>query len=183
MSGLDIFLVVVVALSAVVGLMRGLVREALSLAVWLGAAWAAFEYGATGAAQLTGIVEDPGLRLWAGRLLVFVTLVFIGSVISWFIGYLVRRSVITGTDRVLGLAFGVARGVLVVGLVALALQLGGFGTEPWWRESKLIPYAAAVGEMIQGVARDRQALPDTLPGSGTDGGSSRLSLPGRTSAD
>jgi membrane protein required for colicin V production len=160
MSSLDLALVAVIALSALAGVLRGLVREALSLAVWIGAAWVALRHGETGAALLGDLVASPELRLWAGRLLTFVVLVFAGSLLTWVVGYLIRHSALTGTDRLLGLLFGVARGVLVVGLAALALQAGGFATEPWWRQSKLLPYAAAVGRIMLDVAREQTAPAD-----------------------
>lgn len=157
MTGLDFALLAVVGVSALIGLLRGLIKEALSLAIWIGSAWAALQWGHVGASLLTAFIDDASMRLWAGRLLVFVGLVFGGSVVTWTVGYLIRNSPITGADRALGLLFGVGRGLLVVGLLALALQLGGFADESWWRQSKLIPYAAAVGQALKEVA-DRRVV-------------------------
>jgi membrane protein required for colicin V production len=78
-------------------------------------------------------------------------------VVAWLVGYLVRKSVITGTDRALGVLFGVARGVVLAGILVLALELGGFAAEPWWQESKLLPYAAKVGAELRDVAQEQLA--------------------------
>ena len=101
--------------------------------------------------------RDPLWQLWAGRLALFVGVLFAGSVVAWLVSYFVRRSVITGTDRILGMLFGLARGVVLAGILVLALELGGFAAEPWWRESKLLPYAAAVGAELRDVAQEQLA--------------------------
>jgi membrane protein required for colicin V production len=108
-------------------------------------------------------LQDPLWQLWAGRLALFVAVLFAGSVVAWLVGYFVRRSVITGTDRILGMLFGIARGVVLAGILALALELGGFSAEPWSRESKLLPYAAAVGVKLRDAAQEQLAHRKGIP--------------------
>ncbi len=158
MTPVDYILLMVLLLSALVGAVRGLIREALSLVIWVLALWCAARFGGLAAQLFSTALDDPLWRLWAGRLALFVGVLFAGSVVAWLIGYFVRRSVITGTDRILGVLFGVARGVVVAGILVLALELGGFSAEPWWRESKLLPYAARVGAELRDAAQDQLAL-------------------------
>jgi membrane protein required for colicin V production len=166
----DYMLLLVIALSAVVGVVRGLVKEALSLVVWAAALWVASRYGMQAGRVLQDYIASEELRDWAGRLLLFVAVIFVGAILTWLIGMLIRSSALSIADRLLGLAFGVGRGVLVVGLVIIALQLGGFSSESWWRQAKLIPYAARVGQVIrQAVGRDLLAVrfppgPSNSPG-------------------
>lgn len=157
MNPLDYVVLAVLAVSALIGLLRGLIREALSLLCWVGAAWVAARYGAEGGRVLAGVVDDPVLRLWSGRLLVFLAVLFAGTLLAWLVAYLARQLPITGTDRALGVCFGLARGVLLVALLVVALRLGGFDAEPWWRQSKLIPYAAAVTAVLEKAARTQLA--------------------------
>jgi len=149
---LDLVLIGLLATSALVGLIRGLIREALSLAVWVGAVWAAAVFGGEVAPLFARTFQEPVLQLWAGRATVFVAVLFAGSFLVWLIGHLVRDSIITGTDRALGLLFGLARGVVVVALLVLALELFGLTAEPWWQESKLVPYAAQTGQQLRELA-------------------------------
>lgn len=168
----DYLLLAAVVVSALIGLFRGLVKEALSLAVWIGALWCAARFGEQGSVLLSGRFEDPLILLWAGRLLVFVVVLFAGSLLSWLAGYLIRHSPVTGTDRTLGVLFGVGRGVIVAGLFVLGLKLAGFDREPWWQQSKLIPYAATVGEALRDAAEDRLGNRDgyrDVDGAGQDG--------------
>lgn len=157
MSTFDYLLLGVLLLSAVLGIVRGLIREALSLLIWAAALWCAARFGPQAAHLFGRVLDNPLWQLWAGRFALFVAVVFVGSLVAWLVGYFVRRSVITGTDRILGMLFGLARGVVLAGLLVLALELGGFGTEPWWRESKLLPYAAAVGSELRDVAKQQFA--------------------------
>lgn len=155
MPVIDYFLLAVVAISALIGLLRGFIKEALSLAVWIGAVWCAARFGAMGATWMPSGFEDPVTRLWGGRVLIFVVVLFGGSILSWLAGYLARQSVITGADRALGTVFGLGRGIVVAGLAVLGLQLAGFAAEPWWPQSKLIPYAAAVGNVLRNAAEEQ----------------------------
>jgi len=139
--------------SALVGILRGLIREAMSLALWVLALWCAARFDARVAGVFSNTLHDPLWQLWAARLVLFVGVLFAGSVVAWIVSYFVRRSVITGTDRTLGMLFGLARGVVLAGILVLALELGGFAAEPWWRESKLIPYAAAVAAELRDAAQ------------------------------
>ncbi len=153
MSTFDYLLLAMLLASALVGILRGLIREAMSLAIWVIALWSAARFDAQVAHLFSNTIRDPLWQLWAARLVLFVGVLFAGSVLAWIVSYFVRRSVITGTDRTLGMLFGLARGVVLAGILVLALELGGFAAEPWWRESKLIPYAVAVAAELRDVAQ------------------------------
>lgn len=152
MNTVDYILIALVAISGLVGVLRGFIREALSVLVWILALWGAARYGGQVGSWLNGFIEDSVLQFWAGRILTFVGVLFAGSLLGWMVGYLIRNSAVTGTDRVLGLLFGLARGGIAVVLVVLVLKQGGFASESWWQGSKLIPYAAAAGEELWTLA-------------------------------
>lgn len=157
MNPFDYMLLGILVLSGLVGVLRGLIREALSLGTWVLAVWCAARFGDQAAVLFGSTLQDPLWRLWAGRLALFVAVLFAGSVLGWLVGYVVRRSVITGTDRILGMLFGITRGVVLAGVLALALELGGFSAEPWWHQSKLLPYAAAVGGKLRDATQNQLA--------------------------
>ena len=157
MGTFDYILLGMLVVSGLAGVLRGLIREALSLVIWVAALWGAARFGDQAGRLFASSLEDPLWQVWAGRAALFVAVLFTGSVVAWIVTYFVRRSVITGADRMLGMLFGVARGVVLAGVLVLALDLGGFAAEPWWRESKLLPYAAAVGAELRDVAEARLA--------------------------
>ena len=152
MNTVDYIIIVLVAVSGLVGVLRGFIREALSVLVWVVALWAAARFGGQMGSLLSGFLHESAMQLWAGRTLTFVGILFAGSLLGWLVGYLIRNSAVTGTDRVLGLLFGLARGLIATILVVLVLKQGGFESESWWQRSKLIPYAAAAGEKFWAIA-------------------------------
>jgi membrane protein required for colicin V production len=162
-TALDYVFVAILLVSALIGILRGLIKEALSLLGWIAAVWLAARYGAESGRVVAGLIDDPDVRLWAGRLLVFIAALFAASLLTWFVAWLVRRSPVTGMDRVLGLCFGLARGTLLVALVVYAVRAGGFEAEPWYRQSKLLPYAAAVTQVLEQAVRTRLTLGPAVP--------------------
>jgi membrane protein required for colicin V production len=159
---IDYLLLGVVALSAVVGLFRGFVREAMSLAVWVVAIWCSWRLSGMVSAQLLpDFVADPVLKLWATRLLVLIVVLMLGGLVTWMIAYLLDRTGLSGTDRMLGLLFGMARGAVLVGLAVIGLQVTGFDEDPWWVESKLIPLAAPIADSLREVAGDGMDMFET----------------------
>ena len=136
----DWVIIVVLGGSCLMALFRGLVREALSLANWVVAALVA--RGASGLVSqwLSQWIDTPSIRyVIAFAVLMLVSLV-IGGILIKLIVRLVRASGLGFADRVLGLMFGLARGVLLV-LLGLALVRFGLPVEEdgWWQASRLVP--------------------------------------------
>lgn len=161
---LDFALLGLLIVSALLGLLRGFFREAISLIAWIGGAWAAARYGQWLAPYLARFLVNDQLQLWAARIVIVVILVFAGAVLSRLLVGVLRGWGLGGADRVTGLLFGVARGVLLVALTIIALRAAGFDREPWWRGSKLIPYALPVADALreiaeQGFDESRSLLP------------------------
>ena len=166
MIWIDYVLLVILGLSAVVGLFRGLVKEALSLVVWVLAIWCSWKFAVVAAPMLQGLVSDPVLRLWAARLVVLVFVLIVGALGTWLLGYLLDQTGLTGTDRLLGGLFGLARGAVLAGLLVIGLQFAGFDKSPWWSQSRLIPYAAPVADQLRDAAAQGVDMIDELDDQG-----------------
>jgi membrane protein required for colicin V production len=109
-------------------------------------------------------IESPALDLWAARLAVLVGVLLLGGILTWLISMAIHGSRLGAPDRAAGMAFGVARGVLLVGVVLVVLRVAGFSGEPWWRESKLVPYAAPVADALREAAEHELGKPGSLSG-------------------
>jgi membrane protein required for colicin V production len=150
----DYVLLVIVGLSTVISLFRGFFKEAISLGAWILALWLAWRLGPDFAGYLEPWIAAPELRLWATRFLIVVAVLLAGGLVNAFFGIVLDSAGLSSTDRVLGSFFGFARGVLLAGLLIMVLELMGFRESAWWGESKLIPYAAPVADIIRDAAED-----------------------------
>ncbi len=162
----DIVIAVAIVISVVVGILRGFVKEAFSVASLLIAAWAAMNFGASAGRLGENWISSDGLQLWFGRILIFVAVLAVGGLLGWAVSRLVRLSILNGTDRALGGMFGLARGALLIGVFIIGAQIASFDRDSWWQESRLIPYATIVADWIRVMAPKGAELlyPDeTLP--------------------
>lgn len=126
-----------IALSAVIGLIRGLTREAFGLINWLLAAVLAIFAAYTWGHLIAEWVEFRPLRLFIFGAVVFIATLTVGSLIVHILVSFVKTSGLDGTDRMLGLLFGFLRaGVLLV--VLLSFTKPGAGQEAWWDSSKIL---------------------------------------------
>ncbi|MBM4196970.1 MAG: CvpA family protein [Gammaproteobacteria bacterium] len=155
LTGLDYAFIAILGMSLLVGLMRGLVREALSLAAWGAAIWAAGQYDSQVAAQLGGIFDNALLRIWAARAAILIAVLLAGGIAGWLMGMLVNASGLSTVDRSVGAVFGLVRGIVLVAIVAIAIQLGGLADQPWSRQSKLLPYVTPIVDALRSVADDK----------------------------
>ena len=134
----DLIILSIIVLSVVVSLMRGFVKEAMSLAGWLVALWISMTFS-SGMAELFGSsIKDPTLRLLAAFVSLFVLSLIVGSIINFFASQLVQRAGLTGVDRTIGGVFGLLRGVLLVTIIVMLLGLTTLPKESWWDESFLM---------------------------------------------
>jgi membrane protein required for colicin V production len=129
-----IFLAVLLA-SMVVGAWRGLVYEVLSVLSWL-AAFVLAQWLAPDAAQwlpMSGAAE--AVRYAAGFVLVFIAAIFAGSLLAFLIKKLVSAVGLRPADRLLGAAFGVLRGVVLLLAVTVVVGMTPLHTATWWTEA------------------------------------------------
>jgi membrane protein required for colicin V production len=149
---IDILIAIAIVISVIVGLARGFVKEAISIAALLVAIWAALQIGPGVGGMSENWIGSEEMQAWFGRIVVFLVILALGGLLSWGIAKLVRLSILSGMDRMLGAAFGALRGVLLVALLILAGQFAGFDNDDWWLDSKSIPYFEVVVEWIKVMA-------------------------------
>ncbi|CAG4917575.1 unnamed protein product [Acidocella sp. C78] len=143
MTWADGVAIAVILLSGVLALARGFVREVLGIGAWIGAGAAAFLLYPDIEPQITGIVGNPKLVLPVSVGVVFIVVLIVLSILSAWLGSLVRDSALSGIDRTLGLAFGLARGGVIVCLAYIGMSI--FLQPPEWpaaiRDARFLNYA------------------------------------------
>ena len=149
---IDILIAVVLTISVVIGVVRGFVKEAISITALLLAIWAALTFG-PGVGEISDSwISSKEMQTWFGRIVVFTLILALGGLLGWGISKLVRLSVLSGVDRLVGACFGAVRGVLFVAILILAGDYAGFSDNGWWQKSRLIPHFAVVAEWIMVMA-------------------------------
>ena len=143
-SWLDIGLLTFLALSMLIGLMRGFVFELLSLAGWFVAYFAA-RFG-TPTAQPWLHIGEPGSSLNYGATFacVFVVSLVVWSIAARLVRALIRATPLSAIDRVLGAGFGLVRGLVVLLIAALLIGVSPWGQSSFWRQSMGVAWLNAV---------------------------------------
>lgn len=139
MNWIDYAILGVILLSAVISIIRGFVKEAISLAIWFSAFFIASQFYADLAIYLTQL-DDVMIRNGVAIAILFVSTLVIGGLVNYLISQLVQFTGLTGTDRALGLVFGALRGMLIVSALLFFLDtFTPMSSSKWWETSVLIP--------------------------------------------
>jgi membrane protein required for colicin V production len=148
----DIVIGVAIAISIVVGAMRGFVKEAISITTLLIAIWTALHFGHAVGGISDDWLSSPELQIWFGRILIFIVILAIGGLLGWSLSKIIRMSALSGTDRILGMFFGLCRGIVLIAVFVIGGQFAGFDNDNWWMRSRLIPYVSYVADWIKVMA-------------------------------
>jgi len=141
----------IIAVSALISVRRGFMREAFSLVTWVAAFIVARLFGPGLEVMLEASIETPSVRMAVAFGLLFAGTLIVGALISHLLGELIRVTGLSGTDRLLGMVFGAVRGiVLVIVLVVLAAPV--FQDDVWWQQSVLAPQFAMMEDWSRQVA-------------------------------
>lgn len=156
MIWVDYVLIAIVALSALISLLRGFIREALALVGWVAAVWLVLSFTQPVAALFAEQVEVPSVRMGIAALTLFVGTLIVAGIVVYLVGLLVDKTGLSGTDRMLGVVFGAARGVIIAAILVLLAGLTPLPRDPWWHASALLPRFQQVAEQL------RTLLPDEI---------------------
>ena len=144
MQAVDWIFIGVLVFSLVLGAWRGLVYEVLSVLSWV-VAFILAQWFAPDAAQwlpMGGAAEV--IRYAAGFVLVFIAAIFVGSLVAFMLKKLISAAGLRPADRLMGAAFGLARGVILLLAITVVVGLTHLHTADLWRD--------AVGPQVATVA-------------------------------
>jgi len=159
MQWIDWAILIVIGLSAGISLLRGFVREALSLAGWILAFFIAKTFYLEFSSLLETQIETPSLRYAVSWVALFVLTLTVSGLINYILSQLIDKAGLSGMDRIMGMAFGALRGVLLVSLATILLkEFTAADQDRWWRTSELIPHAELLGNWFY------QRFDEVMPG-------------------
>ncbi len=141
MSGLnwaDWTLIVIILLSSLMSLKRGFIKEALSLATWVVAFIVARTFHPHVQTLLIDSIEQATLRTIAAFCILFIGTLIVGAGVNFLVGALVKLTGLSPIDRLLGVAFGLARGLVLSVVIIAVVRLTPFVNSDWWQQSIMI---------------------------------------------
>ena len=156
MTAFDYIVLAILGVSAVLGLLRGLIKEVLSLIAYALAVMAAIWWGPSLALWLADLIQNELLRMAAAYAGVFVLVLLLVGLVNVTLASLIDRTGLTPADHGLGLVFGLLRGTLIVLVLVVLAGYTELPKEPWWTQARLSPAA------VHGVQQLKLMLPPSL---------------------
>lgn len=162
MATFDLIILSIVALSAVVGLVQGFLKEICSLVTWVLAIWMAWKFAPMVTPWLGSTMSEASYGIWAGRAIVFIAVLVLGAIVGYLLNHFVRMSLFSGMDRLLGFLLGVMRGVVIVALIIILAQSARLDEEGWWKQSRFVPVLTPVASLLRVIVGEY--LPESRAG-------------------
>ena len=138
MAWVDFVIIGIILISAIISVFRGFIKEVLSLASWVLSFWVALTFYPHLATLLADYLHTPSIRLFTAFFALFVVTLILAAMVNHLISELVEKTGLTGTDRSLGVIFGIIRGVAIVTLLVLLAGATPMPNDTWWQNSLLI---------------------------------------------
>lgn len=144
----------IILLSLLIGVVRGLICEVISLITWIAAFVLAIEFANPASAHLTFAASATTKYIIAFAGIFIITLV-IGISINALVRHLWHKTGVPVLDRLLGLLLGIARGIVIVAFILLFVDASPLKTEPVVKESQFIPLFNPVVKWLKGVLPEK----------------------------
>ncbi len=155
---LDIAIVVIICLSMLMGVIRGFVKEALSVGAWVISTWAAVTFGDEVSSTVSTMIDSNVAVLIISYGGLFFGSLIVASLINFIIANVVKMTGFTFTDKIAGMAFGLIRGALFISIIGLVAHFMEFDQASWWSSSSLIDYFTPMSDWLA------QFIPTDIPG-------------------
>jgi len=162
MMTVDWVIIGIITLSTVMSLWRGATREIFSLTTWALAIYLGVKFASTLDQFLTAFINSQSVRFAVGFIIIFLVVMIIGGLIIRVVSRFISFTGLTLVDRLFGIAFGLARGVLII---AVAVVLVGYTTMPqdkWYKDSQLLPHFEGISSSISTWVQEQGFDPKKL---------------------
>ena len=149
MTVVDVVVIFVIFLSALFSLIRGFVKEAISLATWIIAIWLAATFAPQLADALPSNIESEAARQAIGFGVLFVLTLMLGTLVNMLVSQVVKKTGLSGADRTFGVVFGVLRGGLIIVVFVIIGGMTALPETEWWQSSTLLQWFESTAIVIQ----------------------------------
>ncbi|USX28442.1 CvpA family protein [Oxalobacteraceae bacterium OTU3CINTB1] len=149
MTIFDYLVIFVMVTSVIISMLRGLVKEVLSLAGWVVAFVVANAYAAALAVMLPAVVPGEVLRLILAFIALFIGVRILMGLLAMALGALLDAGGLSLLDRLLGAVFGVGRGLVIVLTAVILCGMTSLPQQDFWKEALLSPYAETGARLVK----------------------------------
>lgn len=156
MTGFDYIVLTILGVSALLGMIRGLIKEVLSLVAFVVAIGAAVWWGGAIASSLSSLIANDFLRAAAGYGGVFIAVLLLVGLLNVTLSGLIARTGLSPADHGLGAVFGLVRGALIVFVLVGLAGYTELPQEKWWSEARLS------GAVVAAIQQSKAILPSAL---------------------
>lgn len=164
MTVVDVVIIFVIFLSALFSLIRGFVKEAISLTTWIMAIWIAVTFAPKLAVALPDNIESEAVRLAVAFGLLFILTLMLGALVNFMVTTFVKKTGLSGADRVFGIFFGFLRGILIVLVFVVVGSITPLPQQHWWQSSNLLERFETLAIMLQDYVPDSAMSFDKVTG-------------------
>jgi membrane protein required for colicin V production len=134
---IDYAIVAVIGLSVITGFFRGFIKELIALCVWILAIWLAISYSSVIDPWLKPHIQDKTVRTAVAFIAILLATIIVGGLFNAILSFILRRSGLSGTDRLLGMGFGLVRGVFIVALLMVVVKMTSLTNKEYTNQSHL----------------------------------------------
>lgn len=171
---IDFLILGIISLSIITGLFRGFIKEIVALFVWAVGLSTGFLYSGKLEVVFSSFLHDRTMRVIAAFLSILLVILIIGAILNRIISIILQRSGLSSTDRLLGMGFGLVRGLFSVTLLIVAINMTNIAdTVHYSRQSKLyVKFSPLVNYMkkhipnfithSEEIAINKQELPEKI---------------------
>ncbi len=137
LNSIDFAIIVIIGISMLTGLFRGLVKEVIALLTWIVAIWLAVNYSDSFSAFLEPYIKEEKIRTAVAFIGILLSVLIAGALVNAILSFIFKRAGMSGTDRLFGFGFGFVRGVLIVGLAIMIVDMTSLPVQEYRNRSVL----------------------------------------------
>ena len=136
-------------MSALFSLMRGFVKEAISLSTWIIGVWVSATFASRMAEILPIGVESEAVKQAIGFAVLFLLTLMVGALVNYMVGQIVKKTGLSGADRLVGVGFGFVRGIFIILAFVFVAGMTPLPELEWWQTSYLLERFEGMAVMLQ----------------------------------
>lgn len=145
----DLAIIVIIALSVLTGLFRGFVKELVALCVWFLAIWLGIHYSQTLDPWLKSYIQEQSARTSVAFIIILFATLLVGGVVNALLSFILKSAGLSGTDRTLGMGFGFLRGVFIIALLMITVEMTSLPYQSYAHSSLLYARFTPVVSVLQ----------------------------------